>query len=108
VSEDQFSSLPTAASDGVSIALSDAASVGVTFTSVDDLIAQLEETASQQAVDAAIPKEVQDSVAVQCEDGAVTEVAGPYWSGDNGDEHGLVYADSYQMGHRENPGKMRW
>jgi hypothetical protein len=107
-SEDQVSSLPTAASDEALIVLSDVASVGVSFTTIDDLITQLEEAGSQQDVEAAIPKAVQDRMAAQCEEGAVTEVAGPYWSGTNGDDYGLVYADSYQMGRRENPGRMRW
>jgi hypothetical protein len=40
--------------------------------------------------------------------GASKEDAETYWTGWNGDEHELVYVDSWQMGHRENPDKMRW
>lgn len=108
VSEDQFSSLPTVASEGVATSLSDAASVGVVFSSIDDLIVQLEEAASKQAADDAVPKSAQDSCTAQLKEGAVTEYAGPYWSSVETEEHGLVYADSYAVGRRENPGRTRW
>jgi hypothetical protein len=40
--------------------------------------------------------------------GASKEDAETFWNGWNGEEHELVYADSWQTGRRDNPGKMRW
>lgn len=108
LSEDQSSSLLTVASDGVATSLSGAASVFLSFESADALAVLFSDLGSKQDVEAAIPKSAADSCGVAIEEGAVTEIVGPYWGGSIGEEHALAYADSYIMGRRENPGKARW
>lgn len=108
LSEDQSSSLLVAALDGVATSLSGAASVYLSHDLLDNCTVQLGDVGSKQDVEAAIPKSAVDSCGVSVEEGAVTELAGPYWAGTLGEDRGLVYADSYAMGRRENPGRMRW
>lgn len=45
---------------------------------------------------------------MQVEEGALTELAGPYWTGAIGIDRGFVYADSYIMEKREYREKTRW
>ncbi len=108
LSEDQHSSLPSAASDNTATVLSEAASVSLSVGIFDALNLQIYDIGSQQNTESAIPKSVTDVCGIQIEEGAVTELAGPYWSGSTWEDRGLVYTDSYSMGRRENPRKMRW
>lgn len=108
LSEYQFSSVLAAASDAVTPAASDAVTVFMDQFISDAIAIQLADSASNQDIESAIPKSSQDVCTVLLEEGAVTELAGPYWSGHIWEDHALVYADSYVMGRRENPGKVRW
>lgn len=80
----------------------------ITFSSIDELVAQLEDVGSRQDVDEAIQKSANDSLQLLIEDGSVTEPAGPYWGGWTGTEYAIVHADSYEMGRKENPYRTRW
>lgn len=108
LSEDQFSSILAAASDTVTPTVSEAVTVFLDRIVLDAIALQVIDNGERQDLESAIPKSVQDVCAVLLEEGAVTELAGPYWAGQTGEEHGLVYADSYSMGRRDNPGRMRW
>ena len=77
------------------------------MTRTDAFAVQLADSGSKQDIEAAIPKLAADSCTIDIEEGALTELAGPYWTGTIVEDHGLVYADSYSMGRRENPGRMR-
>ena len=107
-SEDQSSSLLTEASDAVATTVAEATSVFLEQYGTDELAVVFSDLGSKQDIEAAIAKAANDSIAVQVEEGAVTELAGPYWSGTAGIEYATVHADSYGMGRRENPGRMRW
>lgn len=110
VLEDQVSSLPTAALDVVAISISEAASVGVTFTGTDALAIQIGDAATQQDATgvATTPKSASDSVVVVSEEDAEQLVTGPYWNGWAGDEPAPVSTGSYEMGRKENPWKTKW
>lgn len=103
-----FGFAQTDATESLQAQISDSITADIAFSSIDDLVSQLEDVGSRQDVDGAIQKSASDALQLLIEDGSVTEPAGPYWGGWTGTEYAIVHADSYEMGRKENPYRTRW
>lgn len=103
-----FGFAQTDTTESFQVQTSESLAADIAFSSIDELVAQLEDLGSRQDVDEAIQKSASDALQMLIEDGSVTEPAGPYWGGWTGTEYAIVHADSYEMGRKENPSRMRW